>query len=141
MNERLLTGEVARACGVSNDTIRHYERTGVIDKAARDRSGYRRYEPRTIDRIRTVRRALAIGFTLNELARIFRQRSSGRPPCREVRALAEQKLRDLEIQLAEILAVRETLTHTLAAWDSALRSTPEGRPAHLLDMLNEGRNP
>lgn len=139
MNERLLTGQVARACGVSHDTIRHYERLGVIAKADRDRSGYRRYAPETIDRVRIVRRALGIGFTLEELARIFRQRSSGRPPCREVRALARQKLSDLDSRIAELLAMRETLRTTLAAWDDVLQATPEGHAAHLLDKLHEGR--
>ena len=140
MTERLLTGQVARACGVSDDTIRHYERKGVIDKAVRDDSGYRRYEASAIDRVRLVRRALAIGFTLDELARIFRQRSSGRPPCREVRALAERKLHDLEIRLAELLNVRETLLMTIAAWDARLASSGQ-EPAHLLEMLNEGEAP
>ena len=139
MNERLLTGEVARACGVSLDTIRHYERVGVIDQAHRESNGYRRYAPDTIDRVRTVRRALRLGFTLEELARIFRQRSSGRPPCREVRALAAQKLRDLDSRLAELLTLRETLISTLTAWDDILGATAEGQPAHLLEMLQEGR--
>ena len=138
MTERLLTGEVARACGVSHDTIRHYERVGVIDKAHRDDNGYRRYGADTIDRVRIVRRALGIGFTLEELARIFRQRSSGRPPCREVRALAAKKLNDLEGRLAELLAVRETLITTLNAWDAVLGATARDQPAHLLDMLHEG---
>jgi hypothetical protein len=56
-----------------------------------------------------------------------------------VRALAAQKLRDLDSRLAELLPLRETLVSTLTAWDDILGATAEGQPAHLLEMLQEGR--
>src|SRR5258708_32535736 len=92
MSSGLLIGDVAKQTGVSVDTVRHYERKGVIEGVVRDGSGYRRYPAATIDRIRVVRRALGIGFTLDELARIFRQRASGHPPCRQVRDVAARQL-------------------------------------------------
>lgn len=57
----MLIGEAARARGVSADTIRHYERRGVIPPAERDAGGYRRYSPAVIDRVRIIRRALSLG--------------------------------------------------------------------------------
>src|SRR5258706_15615859 len=92
----LFIGTVASQTGVSVDTVRHYERKGLLFNVARDASGYRRYPAETIDRIRVVRAALAIGFTLDELARIFRQRASGKPPCAHVRDLAIRKLEELD---------------------------------------------
>src|ERR1700682_802316 len=103
--ELLQTGTLARLCGVSPDTIRHYEHLGVIPSATRNANGYRGYPEATIDRVRVVRRALTLGFTLAEPARILRQRDSGRPPCREVRALAVRKLADLDQRLVELHAL------------------------------------
>jgi DNA-binding transcriptional MerR regulator len=136
----LLIGELAKACGVSNDTIRHYEQKGVIPAAVRDGSGYRRYPEETIERVRLVRRALGIGFTLDELARVFRQRTSGHPPCREVRLLGARKLSELDDRIGEMLAVRDALASTLESWDSRLIATPEGEMAHLLETVIERRN-
>ena len=135
VSEGLSIGEIAVRCGVSRDTIRHYERKGVITDVDRDGSGYRRYPASVVDRVRVIRRALSIGFTLDELSRIFRQRASGRPPCREVRALASHKLADIEQQIAALLALRSALEKTIASWDTQLQATTEGEMAHLLDSL------
>jgi MerR family transcriptional regulator, copper efflux regulator len=135
VNDEPRIGEIAAACGVSVDTIRHYERKGVIGGVARDGSGYRRYPTETIDRVRVVRRALAIGFTLDELARIYRQRAAGQPPCRGVRALAARKLAELDQRIEELLKLRAAMSGTLESWDRQLGTIEEGELAHLLDSL------
>jgi len=140
MTDGLLVTEVARACGVSADTIRHYERKGVIPAAERGENGYRRYPPRTIEIVSRARRALALGFTLDELARLFRQRAAGRPPCREVRALAAGKLEQLDVRIASLLALREELRGLIEIWDARLAATPAGEPALLLERLDIRRN-
>ena len=73
VNDEILTGELGRMCGVSADTIRHYERVGVLPAAVRGANGYR-YHPRAAAaRVMLIRRALAIGFSLAELARIVEE--------------------------------------------------------------------
>lgn len=131
----LRSGELARLAGVSTDTLRHYERKGVLAPPERAANGYRRYPPQALARVRTVRAALALGFTLDELAAVLRARTSGRPPCREVRALAAEKLLAAEAQLVELERLVATLRHVLAAWDARLAGT-NGGPAHLLEALN-----
>jgi len=128
-------GEVASECGVSVDTIRHYEAKGVIVAASRDASGYRHYPPEVIERVRVIRRALKLGFLLDELSRIFRTRAEGKPPCREVRALAERKLHDVDARIAELIALRDSLASTIENWDQRLSATAEGEAAHLLEDL------
>jgi DNA-binding transcriptional MerR regulator len=135
MNSELLIGEVARRVGVSADTVRHYERKGLLQNVRRDGSGYRRYPEDAVDRIRVVRRALAIGFTLDELARIFRQRASGKAPCKQVYELAARKAAELDAQIAAMTAVRAALAETLASWEQRLHTTPAGGFAGLLDSL------
>jgi DNA-binding transcriptional MerR regulator len=131
----LRAGELARRCGISTDTLRHYERVGVLARPARSASGYRLYPPEAESRVLVVRRALRIGFTLAELARIFRTREQGGIPCREVRALAERKLKQLDSQLAEMSVLRGHLGRLLADWDRRLAATPAGARALLLEAL------
>ena len=64
VNEMMLIGELAAAMGVSSDTLRHYERKGVIGPPVRAANGYRLYPAQTLERLRMVRRALAVGFTI-----------------------------------------------------------------------------
>jgi DNA-binding transcriptional MerR regulator len=128
-------GELARAAGVSTDTLRHYERKGVLQKPRRSANGYREYPPDTLARVLLVRRALAFGFTLDELAQVLRARERGGAPCREVRALASAKLSDVEARLRELSALREELRATLDDWDARLSKTEGGGRAGLLESL------
>lgn len=127
----MTTGEVARACGVSADTIRYYERQGAI-AAARATNGYRSYPDETVRRVVVIRRALAIGFSLDEVVGFFRERTAGHPPCRKVRAAAAAKLADLDRQIAEMIALRKHLVEIISDWDARLT---EGEPAHLLESI------
>jgi DNA-binding transcriptional MerR regulator len=131
----LRAGELARAVGVSADTLHHYERKGVLARPRRSANGYREYPLEALERVRLVRRALAIGFTLDELARILRARDRGVAPCREVRALAASKLAAVEERLRELVAVREELRAVMSEWDARLARTPAGSRAGLLETL------
>ena len=75
--EFLNSGELAKSAGVSTDTLRHYERKGVLTRPLRGRNGYRQYPASALDRVRLVRRALAVGFTLDELAGILAFATTG----------------------------------------------------------------
>lgn len=142
MQRALRIGELARRAGVSPDTIRHYERCGVLGEAERSSNGYRKYREDALERILAVRGALGVGFTLEELAAIARERSRGGTPCRKVRNLAEQKLAGVEARLVELGEVRDALRLLVAEWDRRLARTPEGQRAGLLDSLaGSGRAP
>lgn len=135
MTDEISSGELARMCGVSPDTIRHYERVGVLPGAVRGSNGYRRFPRESVERVQLVRKALAIGFSLEELARIVRQRDAGSPPCRNVRAMAGEKLADLDRQIAEMISMRAELAGILEEWDAKLSTTAGGEAAHLLQGL------
>ena len=132
------SGELARAAGVSTDTLRHYERKGVLARPRRAPNGYRLYPAEALAGVRLVRRALAVGFTLDELASILKERSGGaRPPCRRVRKLAAQKLAAVEERLSEMASLRDELQAILRRWDERLARTGEGARAGLLETLSE----
>lgn len=135
MNGPLRIGALARASGISVDSLRHYERIGVVATPGRTAGGFREYPVEALRRVRVVQGALALGFSLGELAGIFRERAAGRAPCRRVRELAGEKLRALDRDIAERRRLRRGLARTLAAWDARLARTEPGRPAGLLDAL------
>ena len=137
----LRIGELARLAGTSPDTLRHYERIGVLQPPLRGANGYRLYPPSALARVRVVKRALAVGFTLEELARVLAERDAGGAPCREVRALAAEKLVRLDAWLEELSAVRDRLGTLLEEWDGTLAKTPSRRRARLLEALGESDEP
>ena len=124
------------ATGVSTDTLRHYERLGLLPGTARTRAGYRRYPPQTAGRVKLIQRALVIGFSLKELASALGQREKGAPPCRKVRGLIGSRLDALEAQLVELTALRDEMRLIVRDWEVRLAATPAGQRAKLLDMLD-----
>ena len=126
---------LARLAGVSPDTLRHYESKGLLPRAARSPNGYREYPPEAGTRVLLVQRALAIGFTLDELRQVFNVRDRGGAPCREVRSLAGRKLALLDARIEELIGARERLQRIVAHWDAILEGTPQGARAALLDAL------
>lgn len=137
--DSLRAGELAARAGISTDTLRHYERKGVLPRPRRLANGYRSYPPEALGRVQAIRAALALGFTLDELAPVFRARERGRPPCRAVRELAAGKLLAAQTQLAELTRLVETLQGLLTTWDRRLAATSPGEPAHLLEGLDPDR--
>lgn len=119
--------ECARQAGVSTDTLRYYERQRLLPAPPRTPSGYRRYPAEALKRIRVIRCALAMGFSVSELARILRARDRGLAPCEQVRQLAGEKLRALELRIRELQHLRKELRRTIAAWDAFGRQSGVAR--------------
>jgi MerR family copper efflux transcriptional regulator len=136
--QRLRIGQLAKRSGVSPDTVRYYERIGLMPKPPRTSGGYREYSESAIKRVRLVQNALRFGFSLKQVGVFFGARQAGGAPCKHVRAAGTQILEALEHQIAELTASRESIKETLKLWDRRLSQTPEGRPAHLLEALPDG---
>jgi len=134
----LRVGEVARRAGVSVDTIRHYERLGLIGPSRRSQGGYRLFQPDTVARVQLIRNAVRVGFSLAQLGTFLRARHSGRPPCREVRMAAAGILDSMNEQIATLTSTRDAVRRMLEEWDARLAATPRGQPAQLLDALDAG---
>ena len=126
---------LARLTGVSPDTLRHYERKGVLPPPPRTTNGYRRYPQSAIARVQLVRRALVVGFTLDELAQVLREREAGGAPCRKVQALVASRFAALEARLAMLTGLRDELRDLLAEWQTRLERAPSGQQVRLLDGL------
>jgi DNA-binding transcriptional MerR regulator len=130
-------GELAKATGVSADTIRHYEKLGVLPKAVRSASGYRVYPESAVERVHVVQRALRIGFTLSELAEVLKARDAGGAPCQRVFELAQQKLVGISTDIAALKQTERYLKKVLADWKSRVQRAGKGQKAHLLHSLTD----
>jgi DNA-binding transcriptional MerR regulator len=131
------SAQLARLAGVSTDALRHYERVGVLPAPQRTAGNYRVYPAGALDRVRLIRRALSFGFSLAELARIFKVRERGGIPCREARELGMAKLADVERRLAELASLRVQLKKVLRDWDNRLTQASSTERARLLESLPE----
>ncbi|MDP1569254.1 MAG: MerR family transcriptional regulator [Vicinamibacterales bacterium] len=126
---------LAHATGVSVDTLRHYERKGVLPVPPRTAGGFRRYPPEAVDRVRLVQRALTIGFSLDELARLLAERDRGGAPCRRVLSLLETRFAEFDARVRTLTALRRDLRRLMRDWHGRLEHTPAGAQARLLDLL------
>ena len=133
-------GQLAKLAGVSTDTLRYYERRGLLPPPRRTASNYRDYEPRAVQRVLLVRHALSLSFTVAELEKLLAVRNRGGAPCRNARALLARKLDDLDRRLGELRNLRRTLRTTLADWDARLSRTPDGARAGLLEAIPQRRS-
>lgn len=102
-------GELAAATGVTAKTLRFYEREGLLHEPPRTASGYRDYQAQVADRVRFVKQAQAAGLTLRQIAEILAIRDDGRPPCRHVAVLVEDRLADVDRRLVELRRTRAHL--------------------------------
>src|SRR5437867_3351846 len=133
----LRCGDLAKAAGVSPDTIRHYERIGVLPRASRAESGYRIYPATAVERVLVVQRALRIGFTLAELAEVLKARDAGGAPCRRVYQLAQKKLAAIAKDIAALKRTERYLKNVLSDWELRMRRAGSGQKSHLLYSLSE----
>ena len=106
----LTIGRLASAVEVGIDTVRFYERAGLLKKPPRTAAGYRLYAESDVARLRFIRRAKALGFSLEEIAELLRL-NDGRGRRGTVRALAERRVAEIEEKLSALTRMRDTLRH------------------------------
>lgn len=114
----LLIGDVAERAGVSAPAIRYYEEIGLLPNPPRSAAGYRRYPESTVDELRFIRKAQALGFSLDEVGEILELSRSGQGPCSRVRVLAHQHLAAMEERIRQLERFRQHLAAEVAKWDS-----------------------
>lgn len=104
-------GEAAKASGVSAKMIRHYESVGLFPEAVRTDSGYRQYTDREVNTLRFVRQARDLGFSIEQIRELLGLWQNRRRPSRQVKALAQAHIQELEQKLEELRTMKATLEH------------------------------
>ena len=104
-------GEAAKASGVSAKMIRHYESVGLFPEAARTESGYRQYTTSEVSTLRFIRQSRDLGFSIEQIRELLGLWQNRKRPSRQVRALAQAHIQELEEKLTELQAMKATLEH------------------------------
>ena len=130
MAPEMSISQLARKAGVGTDTVRYYERRGLLPKPRRRPSGYRVYDEDALRLLRFIRRAQGLGFSLAEIAELLALRRAPARACREVQAVAQAKLRAVEAKIRDLRGVRRAL---LTLLESCRRSGELRCP--ILEML------
>lgn len=119
-------GQVAEAAGVNVQTLRYYERRGLLTAVPRRPSGYRAYSVETIGLIRFIKRAQVLGFTLDEIADLLALRENTKARCSEVRHRTRVKIDDIDRRIELLTAMKRALAELLSSCTSnaTIRSCP-----------------
>jgi DNA-binding transcriptional MerR regulator len=127
----LRIGEVAAQAKVGVDTIRYYERRGVLRPPSRRRSGYREYTPATVERICMVKALQGMGFALDDVIEMLGNLDAGRATCQSERARVGKVLTSLDERIRALKQVRRRLTDTVRGCDGGRCALLNGPPRAL----------
>lgn len=114
----LTVGKLAQAAGVGVETIRFYERRGLLQQPEKKASGYRQYAPDDVARIQFIKSAQAIGFTLQEIGELIQLEQDTRAQCGDVQQRAQQKVMLVDQKIAELTRMRAELARLSACCPS-----------------------
>ena len=133
----LRSGELARQAGVKLATVRYYERRGVLSRPPRTAAGYRVFGPDALRRLRFIRHAQGLGFTLREIEELLALRVDSDNKCADVRRRAEAKVRDVEQKIRHLRAIHKAINRLI----DACRGRGSAAECPLLESLESSRPP
>ncbi len=128
----LTSGKLARAAGVNLETIRFYERRGLLPSPPRSAAGYRYFSAEAVQRVRFIRRAQTLGFSLQEIGELLALSGVRQGRCATVRARAQSKIVEIERKVEALNAMRKALQELVAA----CRSNVPIKHCPILQSLN-----
>jgi len=130
-------GSIAKKAGVGVQTLHYYERIGLLPKPTRSEANYRLYSSDALRRVRFIKKAQTLGFTLAEIKQILDLKSHGRAPCRTVTELGEKHLQEIDARLSQLCAYRRAVIQSLTSWreKTAHRRNCAGEFCDLIERL------
>ena len=129
VRENLTIGTLARQAGVNVETIRYYQRRGLLQEPTKPRNGFRQYASDTVKRVRFIKRAQALGFTLEEITGLLTL--DERRACSETRGIAAHKLKLIEEKIADLSKMKKALLRLVRACDAS----SVGAPCPIIHLL------
>ena len=114
-SESLNIGKVADQSGVKVQTVRYYERCGLLPKPARSASGYRKYSDESVRRLRFIKQAQTLGFSLSEIKELLSLRMQPGATCGDIRKRARQKIGTVNVKIEELQRIKDALSKLATA--------------------------
>lgn len=134
--------ELARAAGVTAETVRHYTREGLLSPRRNPDNGYQLYGHHDLNRLRFIQRARTLGFSVREISDILDHADHGDSPCPLVRDLLAQRLPTIRQRIAELEALAERMEQALDTWQDMPDGVPDGHSlCRLIESLPEETHP
>lgn len=118
--------ELARRSGVPDHVVRYYTRIGLLKPSRSPRNGYKQYRDSDVSRLRFIRQAKSLGYTLGEITRIFREASRRNSPCPMVRQIIAGRIEENRSKLNELAALQERMERALGKWSKLPDGMPDG---------------
>lgn len=134
----LTIADIAKASGVSPHTVRYYVREALISPAAQAENRYRLFTEQDITRLRFIRMAKKLGFTLSEIRQILEHASLGESPCADVREIIQQHIVENRQKIRDLQALQTRMEQALEKWQDMPDKTPDGNSiCHLIESMSE----
>ncbi len=134
----MTVSELSRSAQVTPDAVRHYVRIGLLKPSRDPANGYKLFSSGDIRRVKFIRQAKGLGFSLNDIREIFRHETRGQSPCPVVRDIIRHRIDDNRARLAELNALQHRMEEALEKWKSMPDGEPDGDEiCHLIESVME----
>lgn len=139
MNQAAKIGQVAQETGLTIDTIRFYEKQGLLKRSPRTEGGFRLFGASDIETLKFVRKAQELGFSLNEIRELLILRADHVPACSHIKELLAQKLTAVKEKIAELQNMERSLQHALQKCKRELKTAAPGHEERcpVLEEINQ----
>ena len=133
---KMKIGELSKNTGFQVETLRYYEKQGLLEPVSRSESGYRQYDEKSLSQLHFIKQAKSVGFSLNDISELLTLRvDKDQHSCGEVKSIAEQKLKQINIKIKELNRMREAL-HKIS--DACCGGVEPATSCTILSSLEEG---
>ena len=133
--------QLAKESNAAAHVVRYYLRIGLIEPSAQQENGYRLFAPAQATRLRFIRMAKQLGFTLNEIRQILRHSECHESPCQDVRKIIQHRIEDNRVKIEEMMKLQARMESALALWQNMPDGEPDGNSVcHLIESFEDDAN-
>ncbi|MGB1256107.1 MAG: MerR family DNA-binding protein [Thiolinea sp.] len=134
----LTVNELAKRTETSAHTVRYYIRSGLLTPSKTQANSYRLFAVEDVNRLKFIRTAKLLGFTLNDIQQILGHSETGASPCSEVRVLIQQRMQEVEEKIRDMQVMQERMATALERWQAMPDQKPDGNSiCHLIESMSD----
>ena len=131
----MITHEIAELAGVSANVVRYYSKIGLISPTRNPDNGYREYSPQDVNRIRFIRKAKWLGFTLKDVETILAESDSGKSPCGKVRGIITERVQEIQQRLDHLHEMQARMEKAMETWTAKSDTAPGDE--HICGLIDD----
>jgi MerR family Zn(II)-responsive transcriptional regulator of zntA len=120
----MTVSEISREGGVAPHVVRYYARIGLLNPDRNPDNGYRHFAQADVQRLRFIRQAQSLGFTLEQVSQVLEESDAGRSPCADVRAILRERIRENREKIAELTRLQDRMEDALRSWEDMPDQSP-----------------